>query len=276
MYKGTIKTTSNFNIDVEYDKDKFSLEYVENDNLIILRRLSDNKTLKVFSDKIAFLVQHNIDDSIRFLVSDYSQVEENSKNVSIFSDFFYNDSLNSLIKVCDCDHDNYTLDECRITDNSYFMCKSGYSGYIWNVAKAKSSKSFDRVYIDKNIRDLIDGRSILVRNDIIPFYNGNIKDTITYGIDPETFQVTTPIHSELQQRFIDVYDKEKIKELNSKRLTPIDDDGHSLSDMTIGYEIIRPLEQIAAWSAQFKPDSVYLDVYDEKVNKEYIKQFTKK
>lgn len=60
MVEDIIENENGHIIDLKYDKENYNIEYVKNKNLIILRRLADNKVLEIFSEKIGFIVQCNL------------------------------------------------------------------------------------------------------------------------------------------------------------------------------------------------------------------------
>ena len=96
---------------------------------------------------------------------------------------------------------------------------------------------------------------------------GNLEDTIIYGINPETFEVKTPIWSEMQQRYIPVYTKKQAIELlnilqeqgKCLYLKNLDD----LLETTIDCEVTRYLTEMQE----------YFDKPLEMDDEEFIKKF---
>ena len=70
MFEELIKKDDGITIDLKYDNKKYDIEYVKSKNMIILRRLIDNKILEIFSDKIGFIVQCDLKEQTNFLITD--------------------------------------------------------------------------------------------------------------------------------------------------------------------------------------------------------------
>ena len=74
MEKRRIEKPNRGIIELEYNPDQFSIEYIKNKNIIILRRLSDDVVLEIFDDNIGFIVQHDNDNRrTEFLVGIYNE-----------------------------------------------------------------------------------------------------------------------------------------------------------------------------------------------------------
>lgn len=258
-------------IDLKYDKEKYNIEYVKNKNMIILRRLLDNQVLEIFSDNIGFIVQCNIEGQPNFLVTDYSEVDKNGRPLLKFKHYIaskYSDSL-ELKDSFDCTH-KY-LSDCRVTDSSYLVEQDGYITRIYNLKQ--KSKRFEKVYNDSEIKKIFNNNSILVSEKLHAACRWNINDTLTYGINPETFEITTPIWSELQQRYIDVYTQEQVDELYEKLIkNGLILNRENLDEITIYFEAERYLNEIA--KQLDAPQEVYInDGCDRKINKEFVRSF---
>lgn len=236
--------------------------------MIILRRLLDNQILEIFSDKTGFIVQCNSEGKTNFLVSDYSKTNEIK-----LKHYTANNSLDFLKLEQSFKCDSIYFSECHITDNAYLVEQWGsYGGSIYNLDK--KSKRFNMVYNDPNVNKFFDDHTLLVSEKMSAFTRADIKDTITYGINPETFEITTPIWSELQRRLINIYTKEQVEQLKqklSKRGLILQRE--NLDEITIYFELEYYLNELAKYIA--KPKSVYKSPFD-KVNEEFIKQFVKK
>lgn len=275
MFKEIITKDRNTSIYFEYDKEKYDIEYVETKNMIILRRLSDNQILEIFSDKIGFIVQCDTDEQTNFLVTDYSNVDENKNEQIKFKHYIDRNSSDSLYLKNEFECNSIHLESCRITDCSYLVEQSRYGGSIYNLDK--NSKRFEQVYNDKQINEIIGDNTLLVSEKLGDFCNSKITDTITYGINPETFEITTPIWSELQQREISVYTKEQVDEINEKLREKgcwLNTKDYSLGDITIYLEVEECLAKLAVYHE--RPKSVYLDIMHDKINEDFVKKFVKK
>ena len=84
--------------------------------MIILRRLSDNKTLEIFSDKIGFIVQCDLGENTNFLMTDYSEEDKNGNTLLKFKHYIDRSYLDSLLleKTFDCDCAALSVSRLRI------------------------------------------------------------------------------------------------------------------------------------------------------------------
>lgn len=269
MFEELITKDDRSTITLKYDKKKYNIEYVKNKKLFILRRLSDNKILEIFSDKIGFIVQCDIEGQTNFLVTDYSEEDKNGHILLKFKHYTDRSYLDSLYLERSFDCDCATLSGCRITDCSYLVEQSGYTGCIYNLNQ--KSKSFERIYNDQKVNDFFNDNTLLVSEKVSAIARHDVNDTLTYGINPETFEITTPIWSELQQRCISIYTQEqadKLKEAKGLILNL-----KNLDEMTIYFEVERYLNEIVK---QFdRPQSVYTDIMYSEINEEFVKKFVK-
>lgn len=273
MIEKIIKKDNRDKIYLKYDKEKYNIEYVKNKNIIILRRLSDNKIIEIFSDKIGFIVQCDLKNQTNFLVTDYGKKDSYGNTLYQFihyTDRSYLDSL-QLEESFDCEYtDIYTA---RITDSSYQIRYVGRPSYIYNLNEV--SKEFCKIYNDQKVKDFFNDNTLLVSEKQFANLRHEVNDTLTYGINPETYEITTPIWSELQQRFINVYTQEEVdrlrEELSKKGLFLNRKD---LGEITIYFEVKRYLNEIAKHIDE--PQSIYKDVLYSEVNEEFVKKFIKK
>lgn len=268
MEKIRIEKSNRGIIELEYNPEQFSIEHIRNKNIIILRRLSDNVVLEVFNDNVGFIVQNNTNDQINFLVSEYREDERYLK----FKHYVAEKWSDQLLLKNEFNCSSVWLDEHRITDSSFIVEDSYYGGRIYNLEQI--SDSFHRIYNDKKLNKYFSEKTLMVSKKIGT--GSEFVDTITYGINPETFQIVTPIWSELQQRFIKVYTKQQAEELNEK-LKKIGQEinfRHSLDEITIYFEIERYLQLLPKYLEG--PKQIYLDHMDSMVNEGFIKHFVNK
>ena len=102
-----------------------------------------------------------------------------------------------------------------------------------------------------------------------------VSDTITYGIDPETFEIVTPIWSELQQRYIDIYTDKQVDKIQEKNpFTNVKK--FSLVDNTIYFEIEKYLNILSGYFERTRTDKMYLDFFDSEINEDFVKKFVRK
>lgn len=271
MFKAVLTTENNRTIYLEYDKEKYDIEYVKSKNVIILRRLSDKQILEIFNDKIGFIVQNDSYGETNFVITDYSEGEKYIY-LKHFVDKVYSDKLilkNQL--ECDC----IDLQSCRVTDKSFIVEQDRYSGCLYNLNR--TSKRFDHIYNDKRISEIVGEDILMVSENKRALGNSDIKDTLTYGINPETYEIVTPIWSEMQQRYINIYTEEqmdKVRKQLAKEYKNIDVETCSSSDITIHFEIGKYLEILASHFT--RNDNIYLDFMENQVNKEFVKKFVRK
>ncbi len=240
-------------IQLEYDKDQFEVEYVKDLHKIILRRKKDQKVLKIIGDNIGFLIEHDIDGDIHFVISDANHYEKKGnrlKHYKLFDDGLYLRSKEAIDDTREC--------ACRIKDHYYIVNQQMYGGKIYNLKTKSNFHNF--IHGKKEIFEQFKEPTILV-TDI--HTQRQIQDEITYGINLDTFDVVTPIYSKLQQRMIPL-----ITEDVWHRPLSLDKKGPA----TISKEIISTLERLAY---NYLEEESELYQQDGQVNQEFVRKFTK-
>lgn len=145
MFKAVITTEDNRNIYLEYDKEKYDIEYVKNEKSIILRRLCDNEVLKIFNDKVGFIVQSIVLGKDNFAVTDYSNDEKSVRPDIIFKHYVDDKYLGfKLEKECKCNSIHH--DDIRVGDSSFIVKQSCYGGKVYNLDEI--SQQFYHIYND--------------------------------------------------------------------------------------------------------------------------------
>ena len=261
-------------IDLEYDKDKYSIDcfiddeeqnndFIDNRKIyIILKRKSDNRIIKVFSEPISFLVQVDNNDDTHFIVSTYNQFE--TCHLIDYVDKDYNDKL--IVK-------NKYINEDPILENnrvgsSFVVRQFNSGGYIYNVGNDYCSEFYDKIYKEDKINEIIGKDVLLVEQIKYCCSNSKIFDTITFGINPDTLRIVTPIWISLQKRLINIYTEEEFEEFK-KNYPPHAFDVTDRETFTIYNEVYNYLDKI---NDQLENnDEVYKDGFD--VNTEFIKKF---
>lgn len=259
-------------ITLKYDKERYDIEYVKEQGVFILRRLADNKVVKIFGDNIGFIVQCDKDEQINFMVAEYSKDESGTEITKLqhYVDDSWRDSL-QLKKEFECA--SIWLPTCRVTDNSWLVEHDRYGGCLYNLNK--KSKEFKHIFKDERITDMLGGNTLLVSEKVSS--RSDIYDTITYGINPETFEITTPIWSEHQHRKINIYTQEQVEQLKEELLEQgriLNTDIYSLGDITISFEVEHYLEELKKYIDE--PEGPYLDSWKHNVNEDFVKSFVKK
>ena len=266
--KKQIDTINNFYTDLEYDDDKYFIDYYtdhaigERKDNYFVKRLSDNKTIGVFSGSITDIIQR---DNI-FIVASYdTSLKGHGCQVTYYSD----EGNKNLTRLFSYSCRGYR----KVSDKTVYLEKDNYNGYLCNDNGLCNYLS--RVYIEDDIDELLGGNVILVSEDRYARSDKSIKDTITYGINPDTFEIKTPIWSDREERYIDILSEEeclkKEEEIAKKGRYPASSIT-SLGYKTIELEIQNTLDEIAL-SRKHGP-SVYMPGTSG-INKEFVKGFKK-
>ena len=269
MKKVSLQTDIHFNTNLEYDEDEYNIEYIKDENYIvpssyfILRRVSDNKVVKVFDGRISELLQIKKDNSNYFIEVRYDMGKATS-NVEVY---IYLDLPNEFLNVSKYNGQDYT----RIKDDNFILYKEGIEGCLFNVSSI--SRTYSKIYTSKDVKDIVGEDIILVddvrksRNPLLP----TIEDRATYGIDINTHDIKTPIWSDLQQRFIPLLTEEEADKkeayycIRGHYPTHYNDD---LNERIIKLEIQVTLDELAR-KLEYGPS-----VYQEgEFNKEFVKKF---
>lgn len=257
----------------EYDKTKYDIEYSEDDHMILLTRLSDNKVLEIFEDKISFIIQSYVDRKANFLIADWEETDKKKKwKIKHYIDKF----SNFLILQQEFDSQHGVMEQCRIANlDNVYVIEQENSSIIYNLNSGEYER-FAQVYNDEEVTKFFDDNTLLVNEVKSAFQckKNKVSDTLTYGINPETFAITTPIWSELQHRFINIYTQEQVDKINESLKEKgifFDTSYYSLSEITIRLEI-----EVYLWKLELclaDPQNVYS--YNE-VNENFVKKFVKK
>lgn len=273
MIKKEIAVGRNKTVYLEYDNKEYDIEYVENKNVFILRRLKDNKVLEILSDKIGFIVQVNSYGVSNFVTTEYSEDKEEIK----FKHYIDRSSWDEFKLMNQIVCDNIFISS-RVSDNSYIVEQNGYSGSVYCLNG--SMRKYDHIYNDKRINEIIGDNVLMVSKVKRALGDSSLTDTITYGINPENFEIVTPIWSELQQRSIvvDKYSEDKERELRKKlfgensyvAITCQED----LDNRAIYVEVQHYLNELSRHLN--RTDKVYKDVMEDEVNIDFIKKFVRK
>lgn len=266
MYKIAIEKSMGSSITLEYNNEKYEIEYVKDDKIVVLKDLLKNKILKVWSDNVGFIKQVDMDGKTNFVMTEYMK-ETDKVQFRHYVVTKYCDSL-ELKKEFECD--SIFPETCCVTDKSYLVEQRRYGLSIYNLSQ--ESRLFYRVYNDKAVKEYFEDNTLMVSEKKTAIARCDIEDKITYGINPETFEIVTQIYSELQQRYIDVYTEEQVEKLKERGI--FFNDRYSLEELTIKLEIEHYLNELEEYLP--RPQGIYLGEYPKKVNEEFVKQFVKK
>lgn len=267
------KGNSSRDIDIEYDETRYSIEHVKAEGKILLKRLSNSKVIKIFDDHLGFIVQVDKDGETHFLVSSYGRAQEYDIKFQHYIDYKYKDILE--LKA-DFENDCIALSKIRITDSAFVVERENTSANLYNLKGY--SKRFENLYNDGRIKALFgaNDKTIMVSEMQTADSNPQIYDIITYGINPETYEIATPIWSEDQQRFIPIYSEEELARIEKKQYVLfgrfLNRKNYSVLDIMIEHEIRRFLNMRNICTE--RPKSVYKD--NQQIDEEFVRSFVKK
>ncbi len=269
MKNEELEKESYVKIQLEYDPKEYKFEYIKKMHLILLRRLKDDKVVNIFNDDVGFIVQYNLDNNINFIVTDYSKTNANGDKIVKLAHYIDHPNNDMFIKYNEFDCKKSRLIDCRLSRHS-FLIENNEGKCIYNLRR--KSKPFDEVYNSGNLTNMLPGSMLLVTETRkIPGYP-DIKDTITYGINPEILEVTTPyIWSKLQEKYITVYDEKRFAQLK-QQYGPRIPKGTTRGDLTISFEVDRYLKNMAM--LENDEHNVYL--HNGNINDTFVNQLVKK
>ena len=264
--KKQIDTINNFYTDLEYDEDKYLIDSYSDhaigerkDNYFI-KRLSDNKTIGVFSGSITDIIQK---DNIFIVASYEAALKGQGCQVTYYSD----EGNKNLTRLFSYSCRGYR----KVSDKTIYLEKDNYNGYLCNDKGL--SNYLSRIYIEEGINELLGNNVVLVSEERYARGDRSIKDTITYGIDPNTFEIKTPIWSDRKEDYIGILTKEeclKKEEELARKGRYSSSSFTSLGYKTIELEVQNALDEIAL-NKKHGP-SVYIPGTSS-VNKEFVKGF---
>lgn len=263
---------------LDYDENEYSIEhFCEYDNGIsrkdsfIIKRLKDDKVLRIVSGFVSEIVQCKVNDDNYFVILTHGGPVNKRSHISC-----YRDEEKDLSKVFsyDCEHCS------RLYNNTFELYLGSNNSALYNIEKLK--QGFSKIHCDSlssfnEIKEIYGEDILFVEKEfhVSAIGPSEAHDTITYGLDPNTLEIKTPIWSDNQQRYIKVLSEEEIKEKEAKYGDQVNLEflysGDSLEAKTIGWEIEIPLQKIAfmmdTGPSIRTPDGNY------EINKEFVKGF---
>ena len=255
-------------IQLVYDDTLYEIEYNSEDinpkynNSITcsfyLRRLSDGKVIKKFFGR---------DNKSIIQCGDHFAVIKKKDHGYRLTN--YSDNGGEKLEKIEYNEANC----CRhIRDDIFFLGADNDRGLVYKVNNPyKMSKIYSKVYTDDSIYEIMHDDTVLVSEEKFSKHDREMKDTITYGIDPVTYEIKTPIWSDLQQRYIPIMSLEeclkKEKEINKGDTSIIID---SLANRTIEIEVQHALDVIAL---MLKKYDAHLNGALSEADKKFVKGF---
>ncbi len=245
MVEIKIKSNDGREIYTKYDETKYAVEYLKNDGLsgyILLKRLKDNKVIKVFKDSVGFIIEVDNDDITSFLVTSFRKGFDNNINSKLIH-YTIKEEEESLKQIRAFAPTNINVEDVRLTDSSYIIgdARKSNNGFIYNLKDI--SERFDSISKDQN--------GVKVSEKLYSM-DGSIGDTITYQINPETFEIIGKVKSDLEQREIDVYTIEDALRVNKDFYSIIT--RNKLEQMTKYYEIKKYLDLLSKGSDDYSDE----------------------
>lgn len=217
--KKTIQRNDHNNIDVEYDETRYNIEFYSSckedpkADKIIIRRLKDDKIIRVFDGNIAFIYQTYISSTITSdSTAHYVICSIENDGTKKFNHYIESDSQLWLEESFNTYH--IFLDSAKVGEKSFIISEDANNLYLYNFKK-KSNK-FTNIYTTENLwckeRNAVEslGENILMVT--MSKKVGKFEDKLTFGINPDTFKIVTPIWSEIQERVIPIYTDDQVME----------------------------------------------------------------
>ncbi len=271
-------------ISLEYDDEKYKIQYAPSIENIIIKRIKDNKVIGVFDTKnTGFIIQSEIDGYNTFEVSEYDDENEQAYLCHYYDDLKDKGLITGTPFISYIDGNkilSMSQNDVQIDENLYLIYKTmGHKGYALYNGK-NISLAYNKIYIKKEEREV--SEKTLGKNVIMVMQNfklDNAEDTVLYGIDKDTFEAVTPIWSELQQRFINIPSTRELNELQEKTTgLQIDDSNLTRTERTIDYEIFHPLVIVNEYLSKKNEDPMIRQdrYYKGEPNEEFIMKFKKK
>lgn len=266
-------------INLEYDEKSYFIEhfYDKKNIFIIIKDKIYNTIVKVFYEPISFVVQVNDENAAisHFIVGMIN--EFGNYVLRDYSDQFF---CRALQPVDEFELDNLTLSEIRLSEKSFKVKENGER--IFTVGKYLSNQ-YEKIHNNEKVKKIVGKNIVMVDQVKRGKQNDEIEDTLTYGINPDTKEIVTPIWSKLQNRLINVYTKEDIENIRNNRdsmnlsscdysyLNTAETPFVGLGDATMHFEVDRYIELLEKYIE--KSDSIYEDKYNRKINEKFVKKF---
>lgn len=236
---------------LEYDEKEYKIETIPSNllwfkgarNIFRVKRVSDDTVLQTYIGEISNIIEFEENGYNHFIV-----IDEISGDKEGSCELRHDIDINGCLEIAGM----YKCNSCSQIKDGLFCLNMGEDNIrLYNLVEI--SKPFSAIYTDKEVCELMGKNAILVSEEKKSKYDKNVVDTITYGINPNSYRMVTPIWSDLQQRYID--------------LTCFHS---SFIDEFVEKEIQAPLDEIA--KNMKKGPSVFTTTGE--VNKEFVKGFT--
>lgn len=189
---------------LEYDENEYDIEYSSGIDKFIIRSKKTNQVRLILDDNIGFIIQ-NKDKKIGISNFMVSRVNRKDENGTLLYHYIDSEVEDKMLKRKTLPISSINAKDIRI-GNKLYLTDTYYDNKLKILYNQnKTSKVYDEVYTDpvlnERVEKIIGKNVIMVREN--KKINDRIIDTLIYGIDPETFEVVTPIWSDFKQEFID-------------------------------------------------------------------------
>lgn len=218
-----------------------------------------------YSKNFGSILQIDCENGKRFVITAFDE-KSNTNKLYCYGD--NKDGKIELFRVLKINSLN--LEDIKINDKNYLVESENYGGKIYNIELDRLSDFFDIVFESET------DEKILVSKNIVDSRIGKINDVISYEIDLNTLKIISPIWSDLQQRYINLYSEKEMKNKKTQSLKNSDyayytDDN---ATTTINFEVKKYLDIIANHFNQIEDYKMIPVVYDadEATFKEYVKK----
>lgn len=216
---------------------RFGYYYHPIEKKLYLFDKSNNRMVRSFGNDVLFIHQYSRNNKVLFAVGVDAPNGPYLTSYDIYGaeDSYYSDGY---FKLYDSDYKKVCL------GNDCFILKDLE---IVSLRTEQKCGPYDNIFYDAELleKNNIPKDSIIV-SKVLENFDAGIMDEIVFGLDMNSFKVTTPIYSQMQKRFIKKYTKraaaaakEKFSNFEfigfSDNIVPDD-----LANETVRYEVLRP------------------------------------
>ena len=201
---------------IEYDETRYKMEFFPGRDLksdkIIFRRISDDKIVHIFDGNTKFIYQtYNIPKWAPDAITSFVICTEDDDKNYRFKHYIEKDDALEL-SFCSKTHHIF-LELSKVGYKSFIISKSSDYQFIYNLNR--TSNTYIKIYRIDQLYDDKEAATSLGENVLMVTMNkkeGKFEDSLTFGINPDTLKIATPIWSGFQERTIPLYTDEQVME----------------------------------------------------------------
>lgn len=221
MTKERFKKKDRSKIDVELNEAKYTAEYIDYSEEIAIRRVVDNKIVALFSNMYQIVEIDSKDSEVTNFVA-IGRENKGSESELFFYHFNCKPSFDRLNLVMSHTINNVCIEQIRFGKNNFVLNDEYKRGYkaLYNLEKV--SDYYFEIHAGQKVEETFGRPIVFVEEQLSASLRSDIKDKITYGIDPNTYEVITPIYSELQNKYINLIpSREEAAKILGRRLNTV-------------------------------------------------------